>query len=1301
MNMLKRTLAFVLTLTMLLSLGEGFAFASETAGDGTAAPPTVADSEDPMNPGSRQAPVEGEVTDDETTGGEVTDDGTTDGEAAEPSTEPSAEPSAEPSTEPSAEPSVEPSTEPTEEPQAEPVHKQWPWTEPGNSTSSLMHGGVNLNSANGYYYFENGGLYLDGTLLAGVDGYDLNLSDGWLYYTVGNTVYRIPAGGGSPETVHTAEGTIDQMYVMGQEIRYLSGGRLWSFDMGWTEPEAAPAPTEEEQQDVPDTVDAPDTIAAPVGGFSFDMGELGLTATDDADAEAETASAAGPLEQLDAPEGTVKFIPTAYGNLFFTGTIFYYTLWAGMTQLYGTIEDAYIDEGWLVVVTGGETYQAAVEPMFQGSFALEAYSLHQDMLVQNGLSEEEQLANEHAYAESAEYAAVDAALEPYSDSGIATVSTSAFLTKPLSTSQQNIVLRARQMASVTWSPKADRWAWGGDNVSYRTSNGTKDIYKDGGKFKAGTTYTGVPYSWPVGFGYVGWDVSLQTFLSAVNNPSSVFNTQYSTITRTAPYYGSDCSGFASYCWDLPYRCTCTSMLDFSQCIGKQISQLQVGDVINNPNSHVLVVTDIGYNVNGEIVAVEITEQTPPMMRVTCYAKDRDYIAGKSGLINGNGYTNKNGLNGLQWYLDNGYAIYRRACNSKPTVSAPSASNTYKEDDILSVPAPTITVAAGDPGKANVTLEQKDNDEIWYTKDGTAPAKSGKTSTQYVSAFEVDMATDGGKGSDSEGKIIVSAVAVAKNSKQSVPATKELISAQAPTLAVKAGWEGKGSGVLLSDGKYYVDEDATALTLQSEAGATVYYTTDESSPADPTLANTTETNGKAGEVSIDISDKDNITIKAFAWADGRASSGVAEFQVEKKTLHSITVTDPAGLVTVDKNVVGGKVQGDGQDVQVNTINDGVLMVEDSTESLVLKLGKDKSKIASLKVDDVEELENVEDVGKGDNLTYTFKSVIEDHTVEVKVNSGFSDITEDTDDWIAEAVSYCTAHDLMKGSGADTFGVDTAGSTTKNRMTRADLVTVLGRMIKPSIKMAHNTEKTRDFETQADWEKTLSTTTLAKTLVEDVKLRTSTAVKDDAPDNLLRDGQSNVLEVKAAGQYLQVGEINWVNGTPWYKVWVLGKASGGSETTFSGWCSAAYNGSTAVFASHFDDLGKRPYASAYTQWAYLNNIILGISNTKFEPLQYISRQDICVILHNYLTEYLGVDLDENTPSESIKDLGDVSGYAKKAVNAMINLGIIKGNNNKSGTYFYPGNYAKRVEVATMIMRLDQYVKSHNLDMVGKEA
>ncbi len=172
---------------------------------------------------------------------------------------------------------------------------------------------------------------------------------------------------------------------------------------------------------------------------------------------------------------------------------------------------------------------------------------------------------------------------------------------------------ARLLSQVKWTPVADTMP-----------------NRKGGFFEKGREYTGVPYSSVRSEGrYIGFDISLRTFLAAVQNPLSVLYTENLTgkVANAAAFYGTVCSSYTSYA----LQC---GIWEVSRRYGPQVSEgimlaepqsaqsAQVGDVIYTPHatetsgSHVEMVTAVTKDNQGQVTSVRVEESRPPTTQTT-------------------------------------------------------------------------------------------------------------------------------------------------------------------------------------------------------------------------------------------------------------------------------------------------------------------------------------------------------------------------------------------------------------------------------------------------------------------------------------------------------------------------------------------------------------------------------------------------------------------------------------------------------------------------------------------------------------
>ena len=125
--------------------------------------------------------------------------------------------------------------------------------------------------------------------------------------------------------------------------------------------------------------------------------------------------------------------------------------------------------------------------------------------------------------------------------------------------------------------------------------------------------------------------------------------------------------------------------------------------------------------------------------------------------------------------------------------------------------------------------------------------------------------------------------------------------------------------------------------------------------------------------------------------------------------------------------------------------------------------------------------------------------------------------------------------------------------------------------------------------------------------------------------------------------------------------------------------------------FTDLTANWYKPAIL-WAYQNNVVAGTSPTTFDPERPVTREQIAVILTQYMFNVLKMNRTW-TPADlsTFPDGAQVSGWAKEAMQDAVALGLINGTKAPDGAvYLDPQGSATRQQVATILMNFCQNVK-----------
>lgn len=240
---------------------------------------------------------------------------------------------------------------------------------------------------------------------------------------------------------------------------------------------------------------------------------------------------------------------------------------------------------------------------------------------------------------------------------------------PNSEGELNAVRRARQFTDIKWTPCTQRYR--GQIVEYDETITVKESFVD--RFLADTEYTGIPYSrgdtrssgmpaYGKDHGYVGFDVSIDTFVSAATNPDTYFSaSSYYATGNNACYtpYGVTCDTLVDYAWgfttwygsDAGFTSLINNGIITYVCNGDTIAttidQVHLGDALVKIGTHVAIITDIVTDDNGNVF-IEISEATPKG------ATDPDTIGGQKGGVS------RRELWSMDLYPTrfNGYTVYR-------------------------------------------------------------------------------------------------------------------------------------------------------------------------------------------------------------------------------------------------------------------------------------------------------------------------------------------------------------------------------------------------------------------------------------------------------------------------------------------------------------------------------------------------------------------------------------------------------------------------------------------------------------------
>lgn len=176
--------------------------------------------------------------------------------------------------------------------------------------------------------------------------------------------------------------------------------------------------------------------------------------------------------------------------------------------------------------------------------------------------------------------------------------------------------RARMMCSVKWIPKSD--------IPYNS-----------GYFKKNELVEGLPYSSVKELqNFIGLDVSIYTFLTAVNNPYSLLYTEDVAAgnpcylggvyngKNSHTFYGTVCSSFTAFCFGeinnyASFNYKNGKVPNYKLKADQSIDAISSGDLFWCPG-HVALITEVERNAEAAVVRIELIESAGKKVTVTRY-----------------------------------------------------------------------------------------------------------------------------------------------------------------------------------------------------------------------------------------------------------------------------------------------------------------------------------------------------------------------------------------------------------------------------------------------------------------------------------------------------------------------------------------------------------------------------------------------------------------------------------------------------------------------------------------------------------
>ncbi|MBQ2942543.1 MAG: S-layer homology domain-containing protein [Clostridia bacterium] len=131
---------------------------------------------------------------------------------------------------------------------------------------------------------------------------------------------------------------------------------------------------------------------------------------------------------------------------------------------------------------------------------------------------------------------------------------------------------------------------------------------------------------------------------------------------------------------------------------------------------------------------------------------------------------------------------------------------------------------------------------------------------------------------------------------------------------------------------------------------------------------------------------------------------------------------------------------------------------------------------------------------------------------------------------------------------------------------------------------------------------------------------------------------------------------------------------------------FSNEKAVMKYSFDDVSPSAWYAESVSWATEKGIVNGVGNGRFNPEEFITREQMATVIFRYLKNE-GYIFETSDEIDSYTDFGEISSWAKEAFSYAVNKGIVKTTENNE---LLPKEAASRAEAAYIIMGLPEVSK-----------